>query len=344
MISVSAPAKVHLIGEHAVVYGYPAILGAINKRIKIDLEKSNKIKISYQKNKKLLKRVFEIKDCQERAQKANQLWKEGDKKGDFSSLFNFLKSNQPTYLKTIVGFLLNYFKIQKGVSLKIKSEIEMSAGLGSSAALSVALTKGLSSLFNIKLSKKGVNEIAYQIERLNHGRPSGGDNTISAFGGILFFEKGEFRRLEVPDFLENLIIVLTKRKELTGQLVQKVKNLDPKLKKSLIKNIGKNTQKMEGIISQGDFENFKNLINKTQDDLKKLQVSTPKIDEIVKKIREIGGAAKLSGAGGGGAILCFHQERKKLLSKLREIKSNFFEAKIEKVGVKINSVRKNGAF
>ena len=45
MVKASAPGKVHLIGEHAVVYGEPAIIAAIGKRCYVDAEKSDKILI-----------------------------------------------------------------------------------------------------------------------------------------------------------------------------------------------------------------------------------------------------------------------------------------------------------
>lgn len=335
MISVSAPAKIHLIGEHAVVYGHPAILGAIDKRIEIDVEKSDDVKFFYRRNKKLLKKFFTVEDCRKTAEKVSRLWEEGNKKGDFTPLFNFLKSASGTYFKAIAGFLLTSFKIKKGISFRIKTKLEAGTGLGFSAALAVSLTKGFCSLFNIKLSRKKINEIGYQIEKLNHGSPSGGDNTVSSFGGILFFEKEKFEKLKVPNFLKNLIIIFTKREKLTGELVQKVKNLNPKLKKAIIENIGKNAKKMKGIIEKEDFENFKKLINQAQKDLKKLHVSSPKIDEIVRKVKRIGGVAKLSGAGGGGAILCFHHEKEKLISAVKKMNLPFFEAKIEKEGVKM---------
>lgn len=334
MISISAPGKVHLIGEHAVVYGYPAIISAINKRIKINLKPVKKIKITIYINNKKLQKDFEIKDCKETAKKAVKIWKEGNKKGDFSSLFKFLKSDLWLRLKIIIGFLFDYFKIKKGVSLEIKSGINSGMGLGSSAALSVALTKGISQFFSIKLSKRKVNEIARKIEEINHGRPSGGDNTVSTFGGLILFEKGEFEKLKIPCFLKNLIIALTKRKVSTAQLIQKVKNLDENLRKSLIEDIGRNASKLRAVIEKEDFENFKKIINQTQNNLKKLQISTPKIDKIVKEVRNIGGGAKLSGAGGGGAVLCFHNDKEKLTAVLKKLRVPFFEAKIEKEGVK----------
>lgn len=345
MFKASAPGKIHLIGEHAVVYGYPAIIAAINKRIKINLKPGKKIKIAIIGNGKKLKKEFEIKECKETAKKALKLWDESNKKGDFSLLFNFLKTDVWLRLKAMIGYLFVHFKIEKGVSLEIKSEISSGMGLGSSAALSVTLTKGISSLFGIKLTKNEINKIAYEIEKLNHGKPSGGDNTVSAFGGLICFYplsaaspktlKYRKEKLKIPYFLKNLIIVLTKREGSTAQLIQKVKNLDQNLRKSLIEDIGRNAGKLRVVIEKEDFENFKKIINKTQDNLKKLQVSTPKIDGFVEKIRNIGGAAKLSGAGGGGAVLCFHSDKEKLTATLRKLRIHFFETEIEKEGVKM---------
>lgn len=343
MIEVSAPGKIHLIGEHAVVYGYPAIISAIDKRTKIRTEMVTRIRIKnniYQK-----KTEFDIAEALSAAKKSQELWEEGNEKNDFPKLFHFLKSDFWKRNQATIGLILSSLKIKGGVSLTIDSDLPIGVGLGSSASLSVALVKAIVALYAPQTSNQKINEIAFEIEKLNHGRPSGGDNSACTFGGTIWFEKGKVVPLPLPDFLKSLIIVLTRRNLSTGDLVQKVRNLDKNFRDSRIKNIAEATYKMRLALENESSEEVKYLINFAQDNLAELGISSPEIDGIVKEVKKIGGAAKISG-GGGGAVICFHQDKKELLKLLKELKVkpmgnaisnglNLEEIKLGAEGVKI---------
>jgi len=73
---------------------------------------------------------------------------------------------------------------------------------------------------------------------------------------------------------------------------------------------------MKDALHSMDMGKVKGLMNFAQRNLKELGVSTDKIDEIHEEVLKIGGAAKLSGAGGGGIVLCYHENKKKLEDKI----------------------------
>jgi len=334
MIEVSAPGKIHLIGEHAVVYGFPAIIAAIDRRVKILAEKANKIKIKNNIYKK--ETEFSLKEVLLAAKKSEKLWNLGNEKKDFSELFHFLKSDFWCLPKVMVGLILNSFKMKSGVSLIINSDLPFGVGLGSSAALASATIKSIAALYDIQISNPEINNLAFEIEKLNHGRPSGGDNSACTFGGTIWFEKRKIEFLSLPDFFKKIIIISTPRENLTsGELIEKVRNLKTSFRNSRIKNIANATYQMKEALRNRKIVEIKNLINLAQDNLAELGVSTPKIDEIIKKIRKIGGAAKISGAGGGGNVICFHRDRKKLIQLLKKMKVNFWEAKLGVKGVRL---------
>lgn len=332
MHEVSSPGKIHLIGEHAVVYGYPAIISAVEKRTKIRAEKAEKIAIKNLIYKK--EGEFEIEEAFAAAKKSRELWKEGDERNDFSPLFSFLKSGFWTRNQAMLGLIFERLKIRGGISLTIDSDLPVGVGLGSSASLAVAMSKAVAALYAPDTSTEKINEIAFEIEKLNHGRPSGGDNSACAFGGTIWFEKRKIEPVPLPGFLKNLIVVLTPRNSSTGDLVQGVRNLKKNFRDRIIKNIAQTTYKMRRALESEDSEEIKNLINLAQDNLAELGISNPKIDGLVKEIRKIGGAAKISG-GGGGTVICFHEDKKKLVELLKKLKVNFQEIKLGAEGVRL---------
>lgn len=336
MIKVSAPGKVHLIGEHAVVYGQPAIIASIARRTQVKAERHKKIKIKDNFYKK--KASFEIDDVLSTTQRIESLWKSGFEKNNFSELFTFMKASHWNLFKAMIGMSFKSFKIKGGISLITDTTLLPGSGLGSSASLAVSVVMAIASVYRIRVSKKRVNELAFLIERFNHGNPSGGDNSACCFGGLIWFKKGNIKSLlkEIPYELENFVMVSTKKPTLTtGELVQKVRNLDPDFRNRRIEAIGKATYKMRKALKNKDFNKVKGLILTAQKNLAEIGVSSPEINKIVSKVRKIGGAAKLCGAGGGGNVLCYHENKEKLLKVIGELGFSPWEVKLGVEGVKI---------
>ena len=78
---------------------------------------------------------------------------------------------------------------QRGVEIKITSTIPVASGLGSGAAVSVALIRALSSHLGRPMTNEQINALAYEIEKIHHGTPSGIDNTVITYGRPVFFIK-----------------------------------------------------------------------------------------------------------------------------------------------------------
>jgi len=342
MIKTSAPGKVHLIGEHAVVYSEPAIIAAIGNRTYVDISPAKDI--TYQdiawpdiSHTWKVEQVFEI------TQKTFDLWKEGNEKKDFSKLFSFIKENgYEGYRASVLGLAMKNLGINQGFSITIDSKIPTGAGLGSSASRAVAMTKAIAELFEKELSLEEINEIAFQQEKIIHGTPSGGDNSACCFGGLVWFKKDQPKnqinslKEEVPYKLENFVFVYTgPPQKTTGELVQLVRELDEGYRTERIKKIGEMTHEMLDVLRRRNFQRMKEIINQTQKNLAELKVSTEKIDEIAESVQEIGGAAKLCGAGGGGIVLCYHQDKGKLIDLIKNIGYDPWETELAVEGVRI---------
>ena len=342
MIKTSAPGKVHLIGEHAVVYSEPAIIAAIGNRTYVDISPAKDI--TYQdiawpdiSHTWKVEQVFEI------TQKTFDLWKEGNEKKDFSKLFSFIKENgYEGYRASVLGLAMKNLGINQGFSITIDSKIPTGAGLGSSASRAVAMTKAIAELFEKELSLEEINEIAFQQEKLIHGTPSGGDNSACCFGGLVWFKKDQPKnqinslKEEVPYKLENFVFVYTgPPQKTTGELVQLVRELDEGYRTERIKKIGEMTYEMLDVLRRRNFQRMKEIINQTQKNLAELKISTEKIDQIAESVQEIGGAAKLCGAGSGGIVLCYHQDKGKLIDLIKNIGYDPWETELAVEGVRI---------
>ena len=342
MIKTSAPGKVHLIGEHAVVYSEPAIIAAIGNRTYVDISPAKDI--TYQdiawpdiSHTWKVEQVFEI------TQKTFDLWKEGNEKKDFSKLFSFIKENgYEGYRASVLGLAMKNLGINQGFSITIDSKIPTGAGLGSSASRAVAMTKAIAELFEKELSLEEINDIAFQQEKIIHGTPSGGDNSACCFGGLVWFKKDQPKnqinslKEEVPYKLENFVFVYTgPAQKTTGELVQLVRELDEGYRTERIKKIGEMTYEMLDVLRRRNFQRMKEIINQTQKNLAELKISTEKIDQIAESVQEIGGAAKLCGAGSGGIVLCYHQDKGKLIDLIKNIGYDPWETELAVEGVRI---------
>lgn len=336
MVTTSAPGKVHLIGEHAVVYGEPAIIAAVGMRCFVSAEKSDKVSVVFKQGG--YENELPVEEVRGIGNKASDLWEDGNKSGDFSNVFDFCKGNK--FCEVSIGTVLNDLGINEGVSINIDQNVPLGSGLGSSAAYSVALIKAISELFGKNLSLEEVNRIAYRLEQFKHGKPSGGDNSTCCFGGLVWFQKGNPNTIksmkeEIPYKLENFVLAYTKKPEkTTGELVQMVMNLEPEYREPRIKALGRATLEMREALKAKDFGKVKELINLAQEKLAELKVSIPEIDKVCEKVKEIGGAAKGCGALGGGVVLCYHEDKEKLIGTIKSFGIEPWEADLAVEGVR----------
>lgn len=337
MTKVSAPGKVHLIGEHAVVYGEPAIFAAVGLRTSVAAEKSGKV--VYRHAGLDHNDSWSIDEVMSATEDMLRLWNTCAAKGNFSELLLKTKENRyENYRKAAVGIALKNLRIGEGISLEIQSQLPAGAGLGSSASLAVAAVQAIALEYGKAVSKEKINSIAFETEKLIHGNPSGGDNSACCFGGLIWFQRPSTimsLKEKIPYRLENFVLAYTKKPEKsTGELVQGVRNLDESCRNPRIREIGRLADEMRGVLENRDFSRMKEIINRNQQLLAGLGVSTKEIDELHEAVKEIGGAAKLCGGGGGGIVLCYHEDKEKLKKTIESFGYESIEAELAVEGVK----------
>lgn len=310
MSKASAPGKLILIGEHSVVYGKPAILAAIDRRIHAECKRAEKIIIRPRWSRLL---EFPVKETHEFVDRLEALWKKGKGMGDFSELVAITKEPD-NYKRTVVGIILKTLGIKGGVDLSMDTEIPLGSGLGSSAAFSLACAAAISKAYGMELTRERINQLAFEAERLVNGNPSGADNTACCYGGIMHFQKGEPNKIKPvefhPEVQDGFLLVMSRtHKRSTGELVQHVRSLEPAYREKRINGLGDATEMMLKALKKGDKQKIIDLMNKAQAHLAELGVSVGEIDSLARAVRDIGGGAKLCGAGGGGVVLCYHKDK-----------------------------------
>lgn len=189
-------------------------------------------------------------------------------------------------------------------TLRIRSDIPMAAGLGSGAALSCAILRCLASLHNLRMSPEELNRLVYACEKIYHGNPSGVDNTVICYEQPLFFIRGEQQHLLDFDLGDlPLLVIDSGIRSRTVDVVSDVRahydTLSP-----VIREIGELVRSAEAVLRSGDPALIGQLMNKNQDLLRALTVSCRELDELTAlALREGAYGAKLTGAGRGGNFI-----------------------------------------
>ncbi|MDA2912551.1 mevalonate kinase [Acidobacteriia bacterium AH_259_A11_L15] len=341
-VVASAPGKVHLIGEHSVVYGEPAIIAAISLRCTVSATRSESMRIWGRELHQTLEAT--PREWATSLEQACAIHRSCMQSKNFRPLFDLMKKKPMNLPLVASALVLEKLSVRTGANIKIRSDIPIGSGLGSSAALAVSMAKALSTAYCYELSSDEINRIAFEIEQFNHGTPSGGDNSTCCLGGLIWFEKRPpvniIRQVEgaIPGNLSNFLLVQTrKREKKTGQLLQIVRDLPEDFRVVRVKILGRVTGEMFGALGRKDAATIKRLMNEAQQVLAELRVSTVEIDQLTEAIRRIGGGAKLSGAGGGGFVICFHEDRKRLEETIRGMGYSPCEVQLGVKGVRLEA-------
>ena len=197
----------------------------------------------------------------------------------------------------------------RGMLIEIFPDVPRGMGLGGSAALAVAVVRALDRHFKLDLSDEEVNRLAFLSEQIAHGTPSGLDNTLATYGMPLLFRKGTpplVESLQIPEPLP-VVIALSRSQGLTARTVQNVRDArerQPALYDKIFDDIDSLVRQGVTALNEGDLNALGELMNVCQGLLNALQVSTPELEQIINIARNAGAlGAKLTGGGGGGAVL-----------------------------------------
>ncbi len=282
-LTVTVPGKIILSGEHSVVYGYPAVVAAIDRVLTLSVEFQEDI--LYTPFAKILKEFPQI---------------------GVVEVANFLNSSQ-SGLKNVT----------------LQSEIPVGCGMGSSAAFAAAVSFICLYLAKQPYDRENINHHAFLLEKQAHTNPSGIDNTIVVHGGVIKYQKNADgttiqESLKLPRNLENIFALNTgKPQESTAEMVQIVRSrleTDPQTHDALQKIGAVTEQILDRLLSStSNPKSLGLLFQKNQHLLEKIGVVGADAQKRIRSLEKNGIFAKISGAGGSqgesGIIIAYQNKR-----------------------------------
>lgn len=336
-VTVSAPGKLLLFGEHAVVYGRPCIVTAVDQRLSVTVELIDKSIfqlnapdvniINYQKPIDQLGKGNIPKGAKfvEIAVKNFLLSLRGGSKATDVAIY--IKSRFP---RSAFGGPRND---GLGVKVTTKSEFSSQFGFGSSSASTVCVIKALSELFGKKLSNKQIFDLSYKTILDVQGKGSGFDVAAATFGGTLYFVTGgkAIKPLNIPSL--PLIVGYSGIKAdtvtIVNQVLEKAKKY-PFIADSTYTAIGYLVIQARKAIIESDLKTSGELMNLNQGYLEVLGVSSNKLSNMIYASRDAGAyGAKLSGAGIGDCMIALAP-----FSKIKAVKNAITKAGGQVINIK----------
>ncbi|OPY29726.1 MAG: Mevalonate kinase [Methanobacterium sp. PtaU1.Bin242] len=316
-VTASAPGKTILFGEHAVVYGKPAIAVAINRKANVKIQKRADSKIFVEIPGLKLSGYLELE---------KEVIKIEKDQGNIGILNYILKSLKKAQIE-------GETESENGMEITVDLEMPISGGLGSSAAVTVAtLTAALThhklendhqiKISDQDLERDKIASYAHQIEMEVQGAASPIDTTLSTYGGSIYLSADANKIIRMPlDWDLPLIIGFTPRQMNTGELIEYVKikkDRYPAVINSILDSMEQITETAREALLLKDEKILGELMNINQGLLDALGVNTPELSNMIYKARKAGAlGSKITGAGGGGSIIAYcPQNRDEVLLKL----------------------------
>lgn len=294
MTMSSAPGKVYLFGEHAVVYGEPAVPCAIERRARVTVEHRDDEQIRVRADDLTLD-GFTV------------TWNgETDTRPDVNVPTPLVEAAMGYIEGAIEQALDAVEQTQGGFDVTIESDIPLGAGLGSSAAVVVAGIDAATRELGTNLDPERIANRAYQVEYdVQDGQASRADTFCSAMGGAVRVQGDDCRQIRgVPEL--PFVIGYDGNTGDTGQLVAGVRELKDtyEFASDTVKAIGDIVRSGEAALENDDVEEIGRLMDFNHGLLSALGVSARSLDSMVWAARDAEAlGAKLTGAGGGGCIV-----------------------------------------
>ncbi len=269
MITASAPGKLLLMGEHAVVYGYPCLVTAIDSRLSVSIQAIHGTDVNI------------------------------DAPGVADTRF---------VSQAILVARKHWTNVPSGLRIQTKSQFSSHFGFGSSAAVSVATLFALGTFLGKKVTPQELFDLAYETTHAVQDGGSGFDVAAAVWGGTLLYEKQDGTAVDAVALDDvPLVVGYTGMKADTMSIVrdvaakrQREEHKVDRIFQAIAELVGEAHTRM----LEGDWQRVGKLFDFNQEYLRDLGVSSEKLETLIGAAKAAGAwGAKLSGAGGGDCMI-----------------------------------------
>ncbi len=286
-VTVSAPGKLLLYGDHSVVHGHPCIVTAVDQRMYVTVQESAKRQLCV---------IAPDVDTQKYEKAIAQLGE-----GTTPKSVAFIEHCYKRFLEK--------HPQSTGIVVTTKSDFSSLFGFGSSSAVTVAFAKALSTLYSVTLSNKELFDLCYSAVIDVQGVGSGFDIAVAIWGGTIYYVSPAktVESVNCPDL--PLIVGYTGVKADTPTLIRQVaqqKEKHPEEVEHIFQSITQIVDQSKVCLEKQDWHKAGKLLTENQQLLRKLHVSSTVLDNLINAANLAGAyGAKLSGAGGGDCMIAF---------------------------------------
>lgn len=345
MITASVPGKLILLGEHAAVYGRPALVAAVGLRLSATVaerpEPAGGPWVGFHLPDSGVEAGLTWDRILDHGRKAREAWERyaADPGPD---TFAALVAPKPEHgsihlLQLALAEAAREAgeddpKAMGSVELTVSSEIPVGCGFGSSAAAAVAVVMAYLAHRGVEADSRRLHRVSLEVERRQHGSPSGVDNATVLYGGILEARRGDggpgvvLEGVPVRSSLLSGVRVFGTGTpaETTGEVVAAVRRLhdrEPDRVEAILDRLGELTGRLRAELARPEArpDEVVAVFRAAEAGLEELGVVPAPVRDLVRRIEAEGGAAKVSGAGslagpGAGNLIVYHPEPERISS------------------------------
>ncbi|HET6528562.1 MAG TPA: hydroxymethylglutaryl-CoA reductase, degradative [Balneolaceae bacterium] len=306
--------KIILTGEHSVVYGMKAVAAPIALRMGAKVR-------SYEREVRLIIPRWGVERTLE-----------------------FGAEHRYSIYKSLEMILEELDLRGKGMSIEVFPEVPRAMGMGGSAALAVAVIRALDKHFELGLTDEDVRELSFKSEDIIHGGASGIDNTVATYGHLIMYEKDSPPVIDTLNLAEDIPIVIgiSGIESMTSKMVRRVREgheKQPDWYDEIFARMNELSLECKKAIEANDLPKLGAIMNMNHGYLNTLSVSCPQVEELIEIARTNGAlGAKLTGGGGGGAMIALCDS----IKVQKNIQQKMHDAGYDALATKIKASVSNG--
>ncbi len=292
-LQVRTPGKLILSGEHAVVYGHPALAMAVDRHVTAIVSRETLPRILLDLADFVHHSHFSLHELRVLKDRIKRKYRRFVR-GEYSIRDVLEKPFELAQFALGVFTEAMQVSLPHGVKIRMHSDIPVGCGMGSSAATIISVMSAISHYLQMPLTQEGLFQLALEAENMQHGYSSGLDLRVAMNGGCLYMHDGQIEARQFP-LLTMCLVDTGTPVSTTGQCVETVASHFKS--GSIGDSFAAVTQAFDAALHTGYLQNIRAAMRENHQLLCKIGVVPGSVQSFVTEIERMGGAAKVCGAG-----------------------------------------------